>query len=233
MKGLFGLGIIGSGVILVFVLYIFGGAVYDITTTSARCALYFNPEMNTFNYTCNSLIYTLGNTVLFPDTNVKDGTNEILAIRALSDKFNNQDVLNQLNQTGILTQHDVDNIMIKQTGDETESRFKIIRGLVGLFVILMLLIYVFIKATPSSLVFIDSRIQSIVMAFVVVSLIMVMVDSSPDTGVLSIEGLNMPFKGVRTLLSHPEVMYDIVDQTSLLPGTMTTDEILVTEGEVT
>jgi hypothetical protein len=196
-------------VVLAAALLLFGGAFYDITTTGARCGLSVtNPNAG---YDCNEFWGTLGKTVIMPDQNIGKSTLGIVALREAD-------------------QYTLESLGIMAETQEASYRNQILLGIVGIAVLFLFLAYVFIKLSPSSGIDAGSLGVSVFAAFLVLSLIMVMFDNGPEPGFMSIPGVNTPFKGVRTLLKYPNVMSDIVDDTSILPGTITTDEI-TGEGE--
>ncbi len=187
---------------------LFGGAVYDLTVTSARCGLsYATPAAN---YTCDEMWPTIAKTIMMPDQNIGKGTIGVMAMRELPDET--------IEQFGVV--RDV---------QEQSFRTQIIIGIVGLGFLSIFLSWFFIKVSPASGIDLGSLSVSILCAFLTISVIMVMFDESAEPGFLGIENARVPFKGLRTLLAHPDVMATVIDDTALLPGTLTTDDIL--EGE--
>lgn len=202
MKGFFGL----KGIILLaaFIL-LFGGAFYDLTTTTTRCGLSItNPEMN---YSCDDMVSTVGKTVIMPDQNIGKGVNGIVTMKNLDNET--------LSKLGVM-----------YSSQKASFMNQIILGGVGLAVLFGILAYVFVKLSPASGIDAGSLFMSLFAAFLVLSLIMVAFDDSPEPGIFSVFGDRTPFKGVRTLIKYPDVFMDAVDETSLLPGTLTTGDIL-------
>lgn len=196
IKGLF---------ILVSALLLFGGAIYDITTTGARCGLSVTaPEGG---YSCNDLWWTLGKTAIMPDQNIGKGTLGIVTLRGAS------------NET-------LEEIGVMRDTQEASYRNQIIIGVVGMVVLFLAFCWIFIKISPSSGIDAGSMGVSILAAFLVISLLMVMFDDGPEPGLLSVPNVNTPFKGIRTLMANPDVLSAVVDDTSILPGTLTTDDII-------
>lgn len=195
-------------VILASILVLFGGAMYDLTTTAGRCGLALtSPQAG---YSCDEFWGTIGKTIILPDQNIGKGVTGILNIREVE-----QSALDEL---GIIP--DI---------QESQFRNQIILGIVGIGVLFLFLSYVFIKLSPSSGIDAGSLGVSILAAFLVLTALMVMFDDGPEPGFMEIPGANTPFKGLRSLMAHPEVLRDVVDETSVLPGTLTTDDIF--EGE--
>ncbi len=194
-------------ILLVAFLVLFGGAFYDLTTTSARCGLSFTEVGKENNYTCNEMIITFGKTVVVPDQNIGKGVQGILSMRALGPEV--------LDQIGVLA--DI---------QEQQFIYQIIIGFVGFLVLFGLLAFIFIKISPSSGIDAGSLGVSLIAAFLLISLLMVMFDESAEPGFFGIEGAKTPFRGIRLLLSNPDVLFSVVDETALLPGTLTTEEII-------
>lgn len=192
-------------VILAAAIMLFGGAFYDLTTTGVRCGL--SVVNGNTEYSCDEFWMTLGKTVIMPDQNVGKGTLGIMAIRDADNET--------LSELGILADT-----------QEASYRNQIVLGIVGVGVLFLFLIYIYIKLSPSSGIDAGSLGVSILAAFLTLSLIMVMFDDGPEPEFMSVPGINTPFKGVRTLMANPDVLSAVVDDTSILPGTITTHEIL-------
>ena len=198
MKGLIG---VKGFFILIVLIVLFGGAIYDVTTTGVRCAL---GTIGKGNYTCDEFGQVAGATVVFPDRNIEAGVDSILTLREL--EINDPELFTEL---GPLI-----------TTDEQGYRNQILIGIAGTIVIFAALIWFFLKVTPSSLIHIDSRMSAVLMAFLVYVVAYLMF-----TGF--IEGqIQMPFTGLFKLIGNTEVMSELIDYTSALPGTLTTGDIL-------
>lgn len=183
---------------IIGILTLFGGAFFDLTTTGARCALGVS---GVGQYNCDEFGGVVGSTIILPDRNVKIGTEAILKLRNLDD--------DTIEAMGPL-----------YTTNERGFRMQIIMGIVGIMVIVGLLSYVFIKFSPGSKIDAGSYGICVILALVVVMTLHV-----AYTGL--VEGqAEVPFTGVITLVQHPQVMWDVVDETSMLPGTLTSKDIL-------
>ena len=197
MKGLFFFGIKGIA-ILIGIILIFGGALYDITVTGVRCGFALSGSTE---YTCDEFYESTGKTLIIPDRNIKKGTLAIMKLRSYDNET--------LTELGII-----------QEVQEQTFRNQILLGLVGEFILFLFLAYIFIKLSPSSSIDLGSILIAILLAIVLMAFI--------QTGYSAfIEGEpEVPFSGLWTLLEHPEVLSEVVDQTAVLPGTLTPDEIL-------
>lgn len=183
---------------IIGILTLFGGAFFDLTTTGARCGLGVS---GVSNYTCDEFGGVVGNTIILPDRNVKLGTESIIKLRDLDPDI--IDAMGPLYST-----------------NEKGFRMQVIMGLVGIVVIIGLVTIVCVKLTPGSKIDAGSYGLCILFAFLLVCTLHV-----GYTGI--VEGnAEIPFTGVITFLMNPSVMWDVVDETSLLPGTLTSDDIL-------
>jgi hypothetical protein len=205
MKGFIGV----KGIfILVALIVLFGGAMYDVTTTGVRCAL---GTAGRGNYTCDDFGLTIGSVFVSPDRNIGSGVDSILILREF-----------QVNDP-----EEYENIKELVTTDEQGYRNQIFIGLAGLIVLIGFLIYLMMKATPSSIIHIDSKFASIMLAFLIYVVVYL-----AYTGLY--EGnAQMPFTGLMSLISHTDVLMNVVDYTALLPGTLTTGDIVDGGLEVT
>ncbi len=194
-------------ILLIAFLVLFGGAFYDLTTTSARCGLSFTEVGQENNYTCNDMIITFGKTIIVPDQNIGKGVDGILALRSIDAET-------------------LQDIEILADIQEQQFRYQVIIGVVGLAILFGLFAFIFIKMSPSSGIDAGSLGISLLAAFLVLALFMVMFDESAEPDFLGIEGAKVPFRGVRMLLMNPDVMFDVIDETALLPGTLEIDDII-------
>jgi hypothetical protein len=198
MKGLVG---VKGFFILIVLIVLFGGAIYDMTTTGVRCAL---GTMGHGNYTCDEFGNVAGATIVFPDRNIESGVDSIMTLREL--EINDPELYASLEPL--------------ITTDEQGYRNQILIGIAGMLVIFAALIWFFIKMTPSSVIHIDSRASAVILALLVYIVAYLMF-----TGFIEGE-LQMPFTGLFKLIGNTEVMSELVDYTSALPGTLTTEDIL-------
>ena len=203
MKGFLGIkGIL----ILVTLLVLFGGAMYDLTTTGVRCGLAASGQGN---YTCDEFGFTVGTVFVFPDRNIASGVDSILILREYS--TTNPEMMAEL--AGIISV------------DEQGYKNQILIGIAGLIVLIGFLMYIMIKITPSSLIHIDSKFASIMLGLLLYIVIYLLF-----TGL--VEGnMQLPFSGLATLIQNPSVLTEVVDHTSALPGTLTVDDI-INNGEI-
>jgi uncharacterized protein YunC (DUF1805 family) len=206
MKGFFGV----KGVImLVAFIMLFGGAIYDLTTTSVRCGMAVNDPNS--GYGCGELSITLVRTVMVPDDNVAKGVNGIKTL----DNLDNE----TMSKLGIMY------------GPQRSSFMnQIILGLVGTAVLVLLLWFIYIKIAPSTHMDAGAYMVAFLAALFTISFIMVvsysMVDDpTPEPGYLAVFGGATPFRGLRTLIANQGVILQAVDETSLLPGTLETGDI--------
>lgn len=204
MKGLLGVkGIL----ILVTLIVLFGGAMYDVTTTGVRCAI---GTMGNSNYTCEEFGFTIGSVFVSPDRNIATGVDAILTLREY--QVTNPEQYQEL--AGLIST------------DEQGYRNQILIGIAGLIVLLGALTYFMLKITPSSILHIDSKFTSV--AFAILLFISVYMFY---TGWY--EGdLQIPFSGLWKLVTNSDVLLDVVDHTSALPGTLTTDDIIGENGTI-
>lgn len=190
--------------ILVTLLMLFGGAVYDITTTAGRCALAVSqPQLG---YDCDDLISTLGRTVISPDRNIRRGTEGIMVLRNLDNQT--------LSEIGVLRDAQI-----------SQFNMQIILGWAGFLVLFAFLAYVFIHAGPASSIDAGSLAIAIFAAFMIMAVASAIFDDNPEHGAFAIFGERTPFKGIRLFLANPDVMSSVVDETSVLPGTLEVDDI--------
>jgi hypothetical protein len=114
---------------------------------------------------------------------------------------------------------------------------QIILGLVGTVILFLFLTWFFIKATPSSVIHIDSKGMAVLVAMLVLGILMVLAyqysDNTPEHGYLAIFGDLTPFRGLRLFISEWDVVMITVDSTSILPGTLTTGDLGFNESDVT
>jgi len=207
MKGFFGL----KGIILLAAfLLLFGGAFYDLTTTAGRCGLSVtNPELD---YSCDEMYTTVGKILVMPDRNVATGITGVKTMQNVSDET--------LTEIGVL----------RDTQSKQYQQL-ILLGLIGWIVLLGLFSYIFIKLSPASGIDAGSLAIAIFAAFLVMAAFSAICDDTPEHGHLAIFGERTPFKGLRLLLANPDVLGGVVDETSLLPGTLTVDDIVNGTGE--
>lgn len=204
MKGFFELkGII----ILLFAVVFFGSAMVDASITGVRCGL---GTIGQGEYNCNEFGATVGSTFIFPDRNIQSGVESIILLREY--KNNNPEVIDELSTV-------VDT-------DESNYRLKIMIGLGGLFMLIALLIWVFITLGPSSSIDAGSKAIAIFAGFLVFSVVYL-----AYTGIVEGEA-QVPFSGVISLIQHPDVLSDVVDDTSILPGTTMVDDIVGDDGDL-
>jgi hypothetical protein len=201
MKGFLG---VTSIIIIAMVLMFFGGAIYDITAAAGYCGLAVTDPNS--NYDCGTLWDTVGRTFVFPDRNIYEGTATLQKLRDMEPS--------QLDELGIVAQ-----------ATANDAEFQIIRGLAGFFILFGFLAFVFIKAGPSSSIDAGSKFIAILAALLVMLAMSAIFDDTPEHGEFAIFGERTPFKGIRLLLSDPEVMADIIDDSSVLPGTMNTTHL--------
>jgi len=198
MKGFLGIkGIL----ILVTLIVLFGGAMYDVTTTGVRCGLAAGGQGN---YTCDEFGFTVGTVFVAPDRNIASGVDSILVLREYS--ATNPEMMDEL--AGIIST------------DEQQYKNQILIGLAGLMVLIGFLMYIMIKITPSSLIHIDAKFTSVILGLLIYMIVYMFF-----TGFF--EGnMQLPFTGVMTLIQNPTVLTEVVDHTSALPGTLTTSDII-------
>lgn len=195
MKGIIG-GIKGIG-LLVIALIIFGGAIFDLVTTGGQCALVL---AGAGDFDCNEFTASIGSTFITPDRNVWKGTMGIVELRNMNNET--------LSELGIIAD-----------AQEDGFRRQIYYGLAGVALLVVLLIYVIMKMIPSS--GFDASVT------VLVILVAVGIVAGLQVGYSSfVEGQpEWPFSGVMTLVNNPTVLGSIVDDTSMLPGTLMVEDI--------
>jgi len=209
MKGFLGVMSILS---IIGIITLFGGAWLDLTATGARCALGVS---GVGNYTCNELGHVAGSTIILPDRNIKLGVESITAMRRMD--------IAAVRESGMFDNDTMQGMESLYQSKESGFRMQIIMGIAGLIMIILLLVMFFYKVTPGSKIDAGSAGMCILGAFLVICVIHI-----AFTGL--VEGrAEMPFTGVITLLFNADVMWDVVDESAVLPGTMTSDDIL--EGE--
>lgn len=193
--------------LLILGLIVLSGAIYDLTTTGGQCAIgTYSPETG---YTCDPLWMTLGATFVFPDDNLWKGTEGMLSLQAK-------------------TPAERAEMGIDAEIQESHSRNMIYLGFAGLIFLFAFLSYVFYKITPSSIIDASAKMMPLVTALAIMGLLMAMYDDKPEPGFMELPGTDgkTPFKGLRHFLANPDVLKGVVDDTSVLPGILTTDDIL-------
>ena len=190
---------------IVVMLLLFGGAIYDIATTAGRCALSVSAPNS--GYDCDSLWLTVGKTIISPDRNVGKGVEGILAIRQIDD-----DILSEIN--------------VLREPQTMQFQQQIIIGLSGFLVLFLFFAWICIKISPSSGIDAGSLLVSVLLAFLIMAFVSAVADiETEEHGCYAVLGERTPFKGIRSLACNPDVFGEIIDETALLPGTTTIDEI--------
>lgn len=206
MSGFFGFkGIL----ILAAVMILFGGAVYDLTTSGVRCGIgVANPATN---YTCEDLTASFGRTFVFPDENVNKGVNGVLVLDTLPNET--------LAEIGVM-----------RSAQRSSFQTQILIGIVGTVVMVGILAFIFTKIAFSSGHELGAFFICLLAAIVVFSFMQVagysLGNAESEPGYLNVFGDATPFRGIRNLMKNPGVFAEAVDQTSILPGTLTTNDIL-------
>lgn len=195
MKGIIG-GIKGIG-LLVIALIIFGGAIFDLVTTGGQCGLNL---AGAGEFDCNDFTASIGSTFITPDRNVWKGTMGIVELRGMDNET--------LSELGIIAE-----------AQEDGFRRQIYYGLAGVALLVVLLIYVMMKMIPSS--GFDASVTMLVV------LVAVGIVAGLQVGYSAfVEGEpEWPFSGVMTLVNNPTVLGSVIDDASILPGTLETTDI--------
>jgi hypothetical protein len=195
MKGIIG-GIKGIG-LLVIALIIFGGAIFDLVTTGGQCALVL---AGAGDFDCGEFTASIGSTFITPDRNVWKGTMGIVELRGMDNET--------LSSLGIIAD-----------AQEDGFRRQIYYGLAGIILLVVLMIYIFLKMVPSSSFDASVTLLVILLAVGIVAGLQVgysaFVEGQPE----------WPFSGVMTLANNPMVLGNVIDDSSLLPGTLETGDI--------
>jgi hypothetical protein len=206
MKGFIGVTAIFA---VIGLLTLFGGAFFDLTTTGARCAL---GVVGTGNFTCDELGHVAGSTVILPDRNVRLGVESINQLRSID--------LDAVKESGVLDDASLKGLDSLYESKESGFRLQIILGLGGIIIILLIPMIIFYKFTPGSKIDAGSLGMCVLGGILLVSFVHLaftgLVEGQPE----------MPFTGVATLVMNQNVMWDVVDDTALLPGTLTSDDII-------
>lgn len=145
---------------------------------------------------CNNFLETVGGALFAPDEKIYSGVVAIQDIQQNPDMFSHSNELSSLIRGQILT------------------------GLFILAIYAFIIIMVIIKLTPSSTISLSVKIMAIM--FVILLFITVQF-----AYIFFVKGETaMPFRGVISLIQHPEVMSDIIDDTGALPVNATTKDII-------
>lgn len=194
--------------IVVMLILLFGGAIYDMTTTAGRCGLSFtDPESN---YSCDEFGITALNMFTTPDKNIERGVNGILSIRNLD------------NQT-------LSDIGIVRESQTVRFQHDVFLGLAGLIVLIGFFTWLGLTMSPSSNIDAGGKALAVLFAIVIVtsaSIIGNFYDGGDSQAPGAIFGKLTPFPGLRSLIFNTDVLGEVVDESSILPGTLNTGDII-------
>jgi hypothetical protein len=197
MKGLVSLtSVLALGVIII----LFGGAVYDIMTTSVRCGFSLAGDST---YTCDEFQKTIGLTLVYPDRNIVKG---VESIQALEDfRQNDPETYDQLQSVVSAKESDFLNLILV--------------GMIGNVVLIVVMIMVWMKMSPSSKIDSGSLFVSILAGILLYCLIYVafttFIEHDPK----------VPGAGMYMLIKNPDILFKVIDRTSILPGTLEMGDI--------
>lgn len=145
---------------------------------------------------CGNFLVTVGGALFAPDEKIYSGTVAILDIQKNPQLFAYPNELTSL------------------------IRGQIFTGLFTLGIYAIILIMFIIKLTPSSTISLSAKIMAVL--FVIMLFI-----SLQFAYIFFVKGEPaMPFRGVVTLIQHPEVLSDIIDDTGALPLNATMEDLM-------